>query len=164
MIYIYSLREPASDAVRYVGMTVNLTSRLSSHWGRRKSADGHPVSEWMATLANCPEMDVLEGFPDSRAREAEVAEAWWIGEFMRRGSALLNERKGVVAAPNAGPGHRELAEWAAARGLTQASLGNVLGRSQGSVSKWLLGSMPSLETRMHVQNLTGIPWQRWEEI
>lgn len=86
--YIYSLADPDTNEVRYVGATMNPSARLKLHVIDRHA----PVDRraWMASILarhTSPVMTILEIVRDGRYG---AREAWWI-EFLRlRGARLLN--------------------------------------------------------------------------
>lgn len=94
--YIYSLNDPKTKHVRYIGKTVNLQSRYSTHlYKARRRKDDTPVYQWMQALLNqglYPEMDILEYGNGDQWRGAEK---YWIQYFNYwSGSSLLNVTEG----------------------------------------------------------------------
>lgn len=93
--YIYVLRDPRDDAVRYVGCTKNPKRRLETHL--YKKSDGsfvHDRREWIQGLRSerlRPVMEVVETL-HAPVKEALVSEreCRWILHFFQQGAALTN--------------------------------------------------------------------------
>lgn len=103
--YIYGLVDPRTDAVRYVGQTNDLRTRLSQH--RLSLGWGGPFTQWVTDLYNAgtlrPQIvtldtltlapgDLLSRFDRLQAFMAAVnfAERNWIAYYAGEGAALLN--------------------------------------------------------------------------
>lgn len=78
--YIYVLRDPRTDRVRYVGCSANPAARFGAHWSkarclRRGDLEATtPLLRWLAELGNIgpPSMEVLcEG--DTDVESAKIA-------------------------------------------------------------------------------------------
>lgn len=93
--YIYVLRDPRDNGVRYVGRTKNLKGRLQSHL--YKKSDGsfvHARREWIWELRSeglRPVMEVVETLraPVDEALVSE-RERRWIFHFFQQGAPLTN--------------------------------------------------------------------------
>lgn len=87
-VYIYALRDPRSDAIRYIGKTKSLRQRLEAHAQDAKSNKGK--AGWFAELAACgltPEMVTLQVCDSDTWRDAEIA---WIAKGRAAGWPLFN--------------------------------------------------------------------------
>lgn len=95
--YIYALKDPRDDSVRYVGRTAHPDWRVAQHCYTRfeKNAQKREWIESLLALELKPVLEVLEVYErfDGRAR-CEV-EKKWILHFMEQGAPLVNI-KGVL--------------------------------------------------------------------
>src|ERR1700677_361715 len=85
-LYIYALRDPDSDAIRYVGRSVNPRNRMLKHL--RKPTP--KMQEWASSLkrqARTPGIQILEETTSVNAGEKEI---FWICHLIGKGCALLN--------------------------------------------------------------------------
>lgn len=92
MIYIYSLIDPRTDEVRYIGKTNDLKGRLHEHALKRDSAThkAHWVNQLRAAgLRPC--MEVLEETTEAHWEERE---RYWIAYGKAQGWRLTNIREG----------------------------------------------------------------------
>lgn len=93
--YIYALRDPRDEAVRYVGRTKNPKRRLGSHL--YKKYDGsfvHDRREWIQELRSAglrPVMEIVETL-SAPVKEALVneRECRWIFHYFQQGASLTN--------------------------------------------------------------------------
>lgn len=92
-IYIYTLSDPCSGAVRYVGKTIDPRGRLASHiYGANKRP--HASCCWIQSLLTTgarPAMKIVEEADDCVWQERE---RYWIAHFKAQGAALLNHTEG----------------------------------------------------------------------
>ena len=89
MAEIYWLLEPETRKVRYVGCAKNSAKRIRSHWSQRNSVYRSPVKDWLQSLSEPPEFEVIQTVPDE---QAQAAEAYWT-KMLRQtiaGPELLN--------------------------------------------------------------------------
>ncbi len=89
MVEIYWLLEPETRKVRYVGCTRDAVKRVRDHWRQRNSTYRIPVKDWLCTLTEPPEFEVVQTVSDEFAQSAET---YWI-EMLRQtvvGPELLN--------------------------------------------------------------------------
>jgi len=97
--HIYSLADPRTGAVRYVGATVNPMRRLSVHCAPKARAH-HGLKEWVASLVNSgqrPIMCILESVPVSV--DWGERESWWIRRYESLGADLFNRNSGGDGPP-----------------------------------------------------------------
>lgn len=97
--YVYELRDPRTNAVRYVGQTVDPKGRYSGHCSGTNT--GNPeLHAWVMDLRASglkPQMVILERFagreyPSGRWPSAlmDEAERKWIAHYLAAGADLLN--------------------------------------------------------------------------
>ena len=94
MIYIYTLSDPETRAVRYVGKSISPSSRLIRHISESKSGryNNHRVN-WIKSLIGKglePKMDII----DEVDGEWEWVEEYWISQFKSWGFHLTNGTDG----------------------------------------------------------------------
>lgn len=97
MQIIYSLGDPATGEVRYVGITNNLKRRRRNHLN---CFDRTYRSCWIRSLKDRgdePVFTVLEEVPDHTL--AAQAERAWIERLVKEGARLVNLTKGGDGAP-----------------------------------------------------------------
>ena len=71
MMYIYGLHEK-DGPIRYIGQTYDPGKRMCEHWLGRADSLYHPLSMWLRTLPERPEMRILEILPDAWPKCPEV--------------------------------------------------------------------------------------------
>jgi DNA-binding XRE family transcriptional regulator/predicted GIY-YIG superfamily endonuclease len=94
--YVYALKDPRDDAIRYVGKSSNPAKRLASHCSKYAAA---PVRAWVEDMRAPPELDVLASV--ATETEALLLERGWITRLRASGAKLIN---GTVGGER--PGHR----------------------------------------------------------
>lgn len=98
MIFIYALRDPRDNVVRYVGSTANPRRRLNGHCCIG-SAGSKAKRAWVAELAATglrPSMEILEATTGTGYSEAESA---WIACYAETLFNGRGRRLGDVVAP-----------------------------------------------------------------
>jgi hypothetical protein len=90
MCFIYSLSDPRTKAVRYVGKSKNLKQRLKGHMGRQRT-EGMRV--WIADLKAARLKPTLEVIEHCSECDGDTREIFHITEFRRTG-LLLNKGNG----------------------------------------------------------------------
>jgi hypothetical protein len=93
--FIYSLSDPNTGKVRYIGKANNLKYRLWAHIheGKHDLRNQHKCN-WIKTLLKeekQPIIDIVEEVPIESWKEAEI---YWIAQFKAWGFDLLNKTKG----------------------------------------------------------------------
>jgi hypothetical protein len=93
--YIYVLRDPRDNAVRYVGRTKNLKGRFQQHlYNKSDGSFVHARREWIQEVRSVGLRPLLEVVETLRAPvdEALVSERErrWIFHFYQQGAALTN--------------------------------------------------------------------------
>lgn len=86
--YIYTLSDPRTQKIRYVGQTTNLDSRYKQHCDKIK---GHPKDLWVKELKQenlLPIMTILEHV--DKTQDLSYREKWWIAIGQAHGWELLN--------------------------------------------------------------------------
>jgi group I intron endonuclease len=91
-IYIYTLSDPITNQIRYVGKTQNLNERFRSHVNAKKS-NKHKVN-WINKLKNNGFLPVIEVLDVVSRDSWELAEKYWIQQMKAWGFNLLNATDG----------------------------------------------------------------------
>ncbi len=90
-VFIYSLTDPKTKEIRYVGKAVDCRRRFDSHLtDNRSSSHKH---NWIKSLLSAglkPELEVLEVIYNSDDRDWQDAERWWISYLRFIGCRLTN--------------------------------------------------------------------------
>ena len=94
LVFIYSLSDPRTNAVRYVGKTHGLKNRLWQHinHAKKKNREGR-VYSWIRALLRDgyePKIEPLEEFPANDIAAWEEAERFWIESLRLYGCELTN--------------------------------------------------------------------------
>lgn len=99
LAYIYTLADPRTNEVRYVGKTFNLKQRLYGHMHFRGCWQRNKNSCWIQSLKSNglkPVIEVLETFPENDVSGFESAEQFWIQTLRFYGCRLTNMDSGGV--------------------------------------------------------------------
>src|SRR5690606_25347291 len=85
--YIYTLSDPRTGEVRYVGQTRSRRQRRNAHVNSPQRC----TSDWVAELRAAGLQPVMETvWTVYRSRDMDVAEGWWYHRYLERGAPLLN--------------------------------------------------------------------------
>lgn len=84
---IYSLSDPCTNEVRYVGKSVNVKARFNAHLSGYSAPQ---VREWIQTLRDADLRPVLTILETVKGVPLDEREQWWIAEMKRQGARLLN--------------------------------------------------------------------------
>lgn len=91
MIYIYTLKDPLSNEVRYIGKTINLKERYKNHI-KIKSNDYK--SNWIKSLKIKGLKPIIEILDSTESDDWEWLEQYWISQFKSWGFRLTNMTSG----------------------------------------------------------------------
>jgi len=98
--YIYSLIDPRTGEVRYVGKTTDPDVRLRRHVCEKGDTARH---KWLAELHSLeikPEMQIVETVS---GESWKTKERFWIAHYRAQGCALVNSTSGGQGAPGISP-------------------------------------------------------------
>ena len=129
-IYIYTLKDPTTNTIRYVGQTNDLKRRLDRHVTNSRSLkDNRHISNWIRSLNTIPIMDVVETCDYSVRNEREQ---YWIDYYKNQGCDLCNSSNGGAGA---GVGNKNcvgriMSEETKAK-IAKANKGNSYGKGKG---------------------------------
>jgi len=86
--FIYSLSDPITNEIRYIGMTGDLMLRYAQHCLCEDRTD---KSEWDKYLKSIDQKPVLNTLQVCQSHEAKWAEALHICNHLKKGANLLNK-------------------------------------------------------------------------
>ncbi len=89
-VFIYSLTDPRTGEIRYVGKAMDVNIRYSRHLQTR---DKSHKTNWIKSLLKLglkPEMEILESFYCSDDNDWQESERWWISYLRFIGCNLTN--------------------------------------------------------------------------
>jgi hypothetical protein len=92
-IYIYILKDPTTELVRYVGKTVNPTKRLQNHINRAKYLKFHSAA-WINSLLICGLRPVMNIIETADTNNWEEREKYWISFYRNEHDSLTNVLNG----------------------------------------------------------------------
>ena len=90
-IYIYTLAEPTTGEIRYVGKTNNLKTRFYNHL---KASRKNYLSSWIKSLKSKQLKPIMEVVEECEINEWEFLERYWISQFKAWGFSLTNLTEG----------------------------------------------------------------------
>jgi hypothetical protein len=91
IVYIYAMRCPFTDDIRYVGKSINPKRRYREHLQKAKSAGRKwPVASWIAALLAKNEFPLMTILNEVGEQEWEDEERYWIAKFRAEKCRLLN--------------------------------------------------------------------------
>lgn len=97
-IFVYTLHNPKTREVRYVGVTYNTKKRLFEHFGRPRSRSH--LSNWIQSILARglrPVMKIVERI--EKGKDWQRRERWWISYGKSQGWRLVNATKGGEGTP-----------------------------------------------------------------
>jgi hypothetical protein len=91
-IYIYTLKHPITNDIRYIGQTNDLTRRFNKHiTNSRAKRDTRHISHWIRSLDALPIINIIETCDYSVRNEREQ---YWINYYKEQGCDLCNASNG----------------------------------------------------------------------
>lgn len=107
LAFIYTLADPRTGEIRYVGKTFDMAKRLKEHI---KNSRGTRCASWVKSLANdgvVPVMEVLEETPEADVSAWQEAEFFWIETLRFYGCPLTNLVTGGIGGIRIAPETKE---------------------------------------------------------
>jgi hypothetical protein len=132
--YIYTLKHPTTNQIRYVGQTNDPKRRLNRHINNSRTfKDKRHISNWIRSISCSPIMDIVE-ICDYLVRNER--EEYWINYYKEQGFDLCNSSNGGAGAGvnNRNCVGRVISEETRAK-MSKANKGRVFGRKGGGKSK-----------------------------
>lgn len=91
-IYIYTLKDPDTQEIRYVGQAVDVQERLKKHLANAKNTSiTRHVYNWIRTLSCDP---IIETIEECDVLERNQREKYWISHYKQLGTNLCNHSDG----------------------------------------------------------------------
>lgn len=148
MISIYTLKDPETNEIRYVGQTINVKQRFINHLKGNKYRNTHSTN-WIQSLLNKDLNPIIEIIDTCKIEDLDVVEQKYIKEYKDKGYNLTNHSIG---------GHSSLG--------CKHSLESRLKRSINSKGRKIQYSEETLENkkRRHSEYLKDNPQQRIDNI
>lgn len=107
LIYIYTLSDPSTNTVKYIGKTVDIKQRYKDHIKVAKSTNIHtPNINWVRSLINEGKQPIME-IIDEIDCDWEWLEQYWISQFKTWGFNLKNITDGGDTNPMNNPTSRK---------------------------------------------------------
>jgi len=85
--YIYTLTDPITNQIRYVGKTINLKERYKNHL---RSNPGTHCSNWIKSLRNKNLVPLIEVIDETDSEDWASLEQYWIAQIRAWGFNLVN--------------------------------------------------------------------------
>lgn len=93
--YIYILKDPNTDEIRYVGKTNNIKNRLKDHIRKSKLSKTHK-NNWIQSLLIKNQEPVIEIIEEITNKNWGIREQYWIDFYRGEGVRLTNIANGGV--------------------------------------------------------------------
>jgi len=90
-IYIYSLSDPSTGEIRYIGKTNNLKTRFSNHMTAKRKTH---LYNWIYKLKENNLKPVIEVVEECDDNNWDISERYWIAQFKAWGFNLVNHTAG----------------------------------------------------------------------
>lgn len=95
MIYIYTLKDPFTHEIRYVGKTKSkLNRRLNQHCSKQNLKNKSHNVNWIKSILSRNSKPIIEELDFIKESEWEFFEQYWIEQFLQWGFNLTNLTKG----------------------------------------------------------------------
>lgn len=95
-VFIYSLSDPLTKEIRYVGKAVDVHQRYKKHLVRKENTYKFCWVEGLKQKGLKPELEVLEVIYDSNDKDWQASEQWWISYLRFIGCRLTNLNGGGI--------------------------------------------------------------------
>lgn len=92
--YIYCLKDPNNEEIRYVGKTSNPESRYKSHLEIRELSMGSYKANWIKSLLRNNQFPYMEILEECTSENVDSREIFWIDFFRSNGVKLTNMTNG----------------------------------------------------------------------
>lgn len=98
IVYIYSLSEPETGQVRYIGKSLDYSKRFREHLSESNKKKGHK-NNWIKSLLKKNLKPTLEIVDEVCENEWQYWEQYWISQFKAWGFNLTNSTEGGESGP-----------------------------------------------------------------
>lgn len=94
-LFIYTLTDPTSKEIRYIGKTKNIKNRLMRHMSSSNLKETWTSkNKWLKYLKNNKLMPIIEILDEGDESNINILEIYWISQFKTWGFKLTNETNG----------------------------------------------------------------------
>ncbi len=100
MIYIYTLSDPRTGEIRYVGKTTKINKRFSGHLTESRRGDISHKCNWIRSLLTIGLKPVIEVLDTYDGDDWTWLEMYWISQFKIWGYNLTNNSEGGEDPPS----------------------------------------------------------------
>lgn len=152
--FVYALRDPQTDQVRYVGKSDNVERRFSGHINEAKRGRTDHKNRWIASLLKNgmrPSVVILEVCGENW-REREV---WWIDKLKTDGCSLTNSKSGGDGCDPTDETRRKMSE--AKKGKPSLRRGAIASdetrKKQSDAAKARMGRMSEAERKKYYERM-----------
>lgn len=94
IILIYTLRDPRTDQIRYIGKTNNLKRRINQHIKGARNNTKTKKAAWIKSLLNENVLPIIEILDECTVYDWQEVEQYWIWQFRSWGFKLVNSTNG----------------------------------------------------------------------
>lgn len=95
-IFIYTLKDPITNQIRYVGKTTNIKQRLYGHIRRAKSGYNSPICAWIRKVMKNSLKPIIEIKEFCNEKNWEKREIYWIKFYRKKYDNLTNISDGGI--------------------------------------------------------------------
>lgn len=130
-VHIYTLSDPRTNEVRYVGKATDLVARVRGHI--KDKANTHKV-HWIRKLIRegvKPKIEALETFIDPTGETWEEAERFWIETLRFYGARLTNAKEGGIGGRHNAESKAKCSAWQLGRKLSAEHIAHMSEANKG---------------------------------
>jgi hypothetical protein len=92
--YIYTLSDPDTNEIRYVGKTINLNKRYSQHINLNNIKSNTHRDNWMVKVIRSGKLPIFDVLDEVNSDEWKYWEIYWISQIKTWGFNLTNSNEG----------------------------------------------------------------------
>lgn len=107
IVYIYTLSDPTSNEIRYIGQTNDMEDRLSRHLSTYNLQDTTKKNNWIVSLYQKGVVPLMELLDIGNSDIIDDLERYWIAQFRNWGFKLTNGTEGGDGFNWSGKKHKE---------------------------------------------------------
>jgi hypothetical protein len=108
--FIYTLSDPNTGLVRYIGKTNNIRKRLSTHLSNNHLSTSTKKNNWIISLLRNSEIPLIEVVDEVNSEDIDFYEKFYISLFKSWGFDLLNGTNGGDGYDWTGRNHKDISK------------------------------------------------------
>lgn len=108
--FIYTLSDPNTGLVRYIGKTNNLKKRLSRHLSNNNLSNSTRKNNWIISLLRKNQLPIIETLDEVDSTDIDFFEIFYISLFKSWGFDLLNGTEGGDGVDWTGKKHNKISK------------------------------------------------------